>query len=173
MTLIVSANGWEYKGWLTEFYPPDLPADWRLDYYQSHFDAVWVPASTWGVVSLSGLESWSEEVSEHFSFYVEALNASEADWLGRLTGLAGSLGGVVYSCVAIQDFSAVLSSPVEVFHGQGFVFFKVYEDCSVKEVGLFFQRLVDNYPEQTRVIVFMDVSLGKLQQFKRLSELFS
>jgi hypothetical protein len=173
MTLIVSANGWEHKGWQGEFYPSDLPKEWRLDYYQSHFDAVWVSASLWCSLPLSVWESWSEEVSDHFSFYVEALEFPEDGRDEYLIGFSGQLGGVVDQRSKIKEFFDVLNGNVEIFHGNDFILCKVYGDCAVKEVGPFFQWLVKRYPDQTRVVVFMDIEAKILQQFKLLADLFS
>lgn len=41
--IVIGAMGWDCES----FYPEDLPASWRLDYYANHFSAVLVPSSQW------------------------------------------------------------------------------------------------------------------------------
>jgi hypothetical protein len=53
------------------FYPEDLPADWRLDFYANEFAIVVVPGDV--VSSLRGpwLRRWEEELPSEFGFLIE------------------------------------------------------------------------------------------------------
>ncbi len=39
----IGAMGWDCR----DFYPDDLPEEWRLDYYANHFSALLVPSAQW------------------------------------------------------------------------------------------------------------------------------
>ena len=43
--LLLRARDWEHPAWNQEFYPDDLPEDWRLSYYANEFPVVLVPVS--------------------------------------------------------------------------------------------------------------------------------
>ena len=70
MDIEIAAYGWQSSEW-DDFYPEDLPADWRLDYYANEFFAVVVPHGEWFVQEDDELLSWQEQVSDDFRFYWE------------------------------------------------------------------------------------------------------
>lgn len=39
---------WQRDSWLDDYYPDDLPDDWRLAYYANDCDCVLLPAGVWG-----------------------------------------------------------------------------------------------------------------------------
>ncbi|MDH5218225.1 MAG: hypothetical protein OEX19_11040, partial [Gammaproteobacteria bacterium] len=49
---------WECPSLLHEYYPEDLPPDWRLDYYANEFTALAVPADNWRGLSEENLGQW-------------------------------------------------------------------------------------------------------------------
>lgn len=63
--------GWELPGWEREFYPADLPADWRLTFFANEFPAVMVANESWAGVGEALLRAWSDDVPEGFRFYLE------------------------------------------------------------------------------------------------------
>ena len=46
-TLEVGGYGWRRRDWDEDFYPEDLPPDWRLAFYANEFQTVCVPAAYW------------------------------------------------------------------------------------------------------------------------------
>jgi uncharacterized protein YecE (DUF72 family) len=104
MDIDIAAYGWQGREW-EHFYPDDLPADWRLDYYANEFLALLVPHHEWSVQGDNELLAWQQQVSDEFRFYWEVpSDAVEASLrLQRLLiegEFAAHWGGVV-------DFSAV------------------------------------------------------------------
>ena len=68
--LLIGACGWSHAGWNVDFYPQDLPSDWRLGYYANEFPVALVTMDEW---QLSGADPviWCEESEASFRFVLE------------------------------------------------------------------------------------------------------
>lgn len=62
---------WEHGAWIGSFYPEDLPAEWRLTFYNTQFDCVYLPYPRWGHVERQLLAAWAEDTLERFVFLLE------------------------------------------------------------------------------------------------------
>lgn len=69
--VFLGALGWEWPEWAQRFYPEDMPEDWRLTFYNTQFNCVFLPASQWRGVSEGTLEQWAEDTHEQFLFLLE------------------------------------------------------------------------------------------------------
>ncbi len=67
-TIRVGACDWDHAHWQGDFYPDDLPQDWRLSYYANEFSTVLVPEARWRAEGVD-FEQWAEDVHEGFRFY--------------------------------------------------------------------------------------------------------
>lgn len=67
----VGAMNWERPDWRGSFYPEDLPEDWLLSYYNTQFQAVYLPASVWQTASRATWERWLDDTLETFCFVLE------------------------------------------------------------------------------------------------------
>lgn len=85
MEISIAARGWQGAEW-DGYYPDDLPADWRLDYYANEFFAVLVPHAAWRSAHDEALLEWQEQVSDDFRFFYEVDGAGE-DEVARLQQL--------------------------------------------------------------------------------------
>ena len=80
--LLLGARDWEHPSWGVDFYPEDLPADWRLSYYANEFQAVMVPTARWMGSSPEDLRQWQEEVPQGFRFYFEVDDGGQVEaWM--------------------------------------------------------------------------------------------
>jgi Protein of unknown function DUF72 len=70
-TINVGAYGWLHPHWENNFYPEDLPADWRLGYYSNEFNTVLVPAFYWHQQHLADCEALLDDVHPEFRFFIE------------------------------------------------------------------------------------------------------
>ncbi len=84
------ARGWEHAAWSENYYPHDLPQEWRLTYYANEFRGVLVPAGQWRSADEATLLDWIDDVHETFRFYIElaqpvsmSQEQSKAALLGR------------------------------------------------------------------------------------------
>lgn len=116
LNLQIAAVGWEHRSWLSEFYPHDLPAQWRLTYYANEYRTVLVPASAWQAESSPDVAQWYEDVPKGFCFYVcMSVNASEFSDEIRicqsLSALKEKLAGVIL--VSPQNKVLPLSIPIK------------------------------------------------------------
>ncbi len=93
--LLIGARGWDHESWVGEFYPDDLPPDWRLSYYANAFRAVLVPAEHLRQTDPNQLGEWTADVPESFAFYLE-VSGGLMEALGRgpmvLLELAQAIG---------------------------------------------------------------------------------
>ncbi len=67
----LGAMEWRDPAWVGQFYPADMPEEWRLSYYASQFNCVFLKAKDWCDASLSELEQWCDDVHSQFVFLLE------------------------------------------------------------------------------------------------------
>lgn len=69
--VLVGAAGWECPDWRGPLYPDELPDDWMLSYYNTQFQAVYLPAATWEAASETTWRQWLDDTREDFYFVLE------------------------------------------------------------------------------------------------------
>jgi len=86
--LLIGACGWSHSDWCADFYPQDLPVEWRLSYYANEFPVVLVTAAEWNLAEADATH-WCEDTDASFHFVVE-ITANTAEALqGELDRIAG------------------------------------------------------------------------------------
>jgi hypothetical protein len=70
--VLVGAMDWEHPAWRGRFYPDGLPDDWLLSYYNTQFQAVYLPAAVWRAASAATWAQWLNDTQEGFCFVLEA-----------------------------------------------------------------------------------------------------
>jgi Protein of unknown function DUF72 len=104
--LLVAARGWMHPGWRGAFYPPDLPDEWRLDYYANEFRGVLVPFETLRDSSAEDIALWRESVGPGFWFALELrATAGVAALLAKCTPLAGRIAAILLRRAGNASFS--------------------------------------------------------------------
>ena len=66
--LLVGTCGWDHDAWVGEYYPADLPRDWRLSYYCTGLRSVLVPEASWVGVTPADTAVWAEDSYPEFRF---------------------------------------------------------------------------------------------------------
>ncbi len=79
MRLIVGSVGWDHPGWSEQFYPDDLPPEWRLSYYANEFQMVLLPLDCWLTGNQEQLCAWREDVSDRFDFILDITGMATGD----------------------------------------------------------------------------------------------
>ncbi len=69
--LYLGAQGWAHPAWAQDFYPEGLPEDWMLSYYNTQFQAVFLPSEVWQTTPDDDWRNWLNSTQEHFVFIVE------------------------------------------------------------------------------------------------------
>lgn len=69
--VLVGAVDWVHPAWQGRFYPEDLPEDWLLSYYNTQFQAVYLPVSIWGSASSETWAQWLNDTQPGFCFVLE------------------------------------------------------------------------------------------------------
>lgn len=69
---LLGAIGWDRPAWIGAFYPDDLPPEWRLNYYNTAFECVYLPYATWRTTPAETLVVWRQDTLAHFRFLLEA-----------------------------------------------------------------------------------------------------
>ena len=67
----VGAMNWDRLDWRGSFYPEDLPDDWLLSYYNTQFQAVYLPAAVWQAASDVDWAQWLQDTQDGFCFVLE------------------------------------------------------------------------------------------------------
>lgn len=70
--VLVGGVTWTYPEWHGRFYPDDLPDDWVLSYYNTQFQAVFLPGAIWQSVSESLWLEWLNDTQDGFYFVLES-----------------------------------------------------------------------------------------------------
>lgn len=86
----LGAVGWDWPEWSDAFYPSDMPEEWRLTYYNTQFDCVFLAASVWRQADAATYEAWAADTHEHFLFLLE--DARPEDLPAVLAGRALGIG---------------------------------------------------------------------------------
>jgi uncharacterized protein YecE (DUF72 family) len=76
--VFVGAVNWEHPDWRGSLYPEDLPEDWLLSYYNTQFQAVYLPAAVWQAASGATWAQWLDDTQEGFRFVLQAEAAAAA-----------------------------------------------------------------------------------------------
>ena len=72
MQWLVGTSGYSYKEWKGNFYPEKLAAKKMLAFYGEKLPAVEINSTFYRMPKASVLESWCEQVPEHFRFSIKA-----------------------------------------------------------------------------------------------------
>lgn len=91
--LRVGAVGWDHAHWQDNYYPDDLPAEWRLGFYANEFPTVLVPQQQWQE-HWQQLADWAEDVPDEFLFYLQG-NASDVQQAHIQQQLGNRFAGMV------------------------------------------------------------------------------
>jgi hypothetical protein len=67
----IGTIGWLFKSWDRDYYPEDIPQEWKLGYYANDMTAVVVPESFWQQADKEQLEQMAEDVHDDFGFYFQ------------------------------------------------------------------------------------------------------
>ena len=99
------ARGWQFEQWAGEFYPDDLPEDWRFSFYSNDYQVVLVPYEYLTQFSLEEWSEWIEDTSKDFWFYLEISESASWDELAPLFKVfADKLKGII---VVIEHLTAI------------------------------------------------------------------
>lgn len=58
--VLIGVYGWEHRDWCDDFYPEDLPSDWRLDFCANVLRLIVVPTAQLNQAGCEDLLQWSE-----------------------------------------------------------------------------------------------------------------
>jgi uncharacterized protein YecE (DUF72 family) len=69
--IVIGTSSWADRGFVEEWYPPDLPARDRLAWYAERFDAVEVNATFYAVPAERTVARWADGTPDGFTFDVK------------------------------------------------------------------------------------------------------
>lgn len=89
----VGAWGWASARWCREYYPEEMPEEWRAAYYANEFCCAGLPAETW---SAPQLKAWCEDLPATFALWLECgqMQLADSATLPALAALGERLAGV-------------------------------------------------------------------------------
>ena len=110
LEIFVGARGWQYPEWSGEFYPDDLPEDWRFSYYSNEMQAILVPFDYLRHYSKEEWAEWVEDTPSDFAFYVELSGAASWYEVSAILEVIGvQLKGIVIVIDKLPDIEALAS----------------------------------------------------------------
>ncbi len=70
-SLLIGTYGWEHPAWHGNFYPPELPGDWRFCFYSNRLRSVLVSAESWHATDGGQTGLWLTDCDPQFRFVLE------------------------------------------------------------------------------------------------------
>lgn len=68
--LMIGTRGWRHAP-ESDFYPPELPEDWRFCFYSNNLRSVLVPQESWESLQAAEVAQWHEDSDPEFRFVME------------------------------------------------------------------------------------------------------
>lgn len=68
--ILIGTRGWNHASG-GDFYPAELPDDWRFCYYSNNLRSVLVPQETWDSAQRADVAQWQEDSDPAFRFVIE------------------------------------------------------------------------------------------------------
>lgn len=119
-TCYVGAQSWDHEGWAGSFYPDDLPADWRLTYYNNFFTCCYLGYPAWAQQPEPTLVQWLDDTLPRFRFVLETpASLSESDRarlaiLAPRTGLADTPIALQSACLWLPQVPDWRALPAQI-----------------------------------------------------------
>ena len=108
----VGAHGWDHADWVGDFYPDDMPAEWRLSYYSHTFNCCYLDYADWSQQSEATLAQWVDDTLPRFRLVLQApavpLSAQDN---ARLAILAPRLGVLADAASASEHILWLADEP--------------------------------------------------------------
>lgn len=121
----IGTIGWLFDSWDRDYYPEDIPQEWKLGYYANELTAVVVPEALWKQADPEQLEEMAEDVHEEFGFYfqIKAHWPSVQEYERLYSIFADNVFGFLVESASIQKPSNVdgrnFIFPASVYPGAG------------------------------------------------------
>lgn len=119
-SLMLAAVGLEGPGWDNDYYPEDLPEDWRLGYYANEFPGILIPAGVWSDAPDVG--QWLEDVDEAFEFYFLVGDGMSETDRERVVHAGAELGtrlkGLILEADSSEGYSDLLTCLAPLLSGR-------------------------------------------------------
>ena len=130
--LLIGTRGWNHASG-GDFYPAELPDDWRFCYYSNNLRSVLVPQEAWDSVSRVEVAQWLEDSDPAFRFVIE---------------LPATLGSPLTQDKCEQVLAQFLETLEPVAPRMAGLLLRIAADAEVRPDGLesFLNRLTDIAP---------------------------
>lgn len=69
--LLVGTVGWQGDDWEDDYYPEELPEDWRFCFYSNNLRTVLLPEGVWASRTEDEIADWPEDCDPGFRFVIE------------------------------------------------------------------------------------------------------
>lgn len=118
--LLPLRSGWSPSADDGDFYPADLPEEWRLTYFSNEFPAVLLPHDLWRQLGTDAARDWAADTSERFLFFLEdAPGDAGAESRARALSLRQSLGARFGGIIAVEPWPAGIAAGRVLVVGDG------------------------------------------------------
>ncbi|MEZ5537896.1 MAG: hypothetical protein R3F02_20015 [Thiolinea sp.] len=183
--LELGACGIEPADWASEYYPDDLPEDWKFAYYTNKFKQIFLTAEQWQRAELS---EWFAEVGDEFRFYLELTGAqlSSADWestvrliqtancaaVVRDAGVADELHGIVRRADLLIE-NKLLLQPLWQAEQENRQLALVHSVIALNPLQL--RELFETFQQSVQcpeLLVFLDTPYETAQKMRQMCELY-
>ena len=168
--LLLGFSGWPLV-W-PDYFPEDLPEDWRLAYYSNDADALVLSADELHAIDAEDLEEWCDDLPGYFRFYlkVDALADVSAE---HLEVLGEHLGAFLLPESAVNSMNdrswVAMADGTWGVSGQPRMVFLEYEQTDLRSMRELLQKLPK---ELDALILDRDISDPlSLAELKTLTQL--
>jgi len=167
MQIVIGASGWQHDQWQGQFYPDDIPLEWRFSYYANEFDTLLLPFKMWSTCKFEEIESWLVDVPKDFDLFLEVGENPNSDIVKKL------LSHELFAHHQVK-FTSKLTMPVSVncemqqgiiidhkFSGEEVVVLRCFSEDVIKldEIRQIIEKAHDDYSKCDRLYLFFDQAL--------------
>ncbi len=106
MHITIAVCGFQHEVWQKQFFPEDLPEDWRFDYYANEFDSIFLSVREQQSLGEEWLEQAMREAENEFVFVLEVEEP--------YSGLFKSIGNVLSVKFSSKEVEVLSDVAIEV-----------------------------------------------------------
>lgn len=120
---IVTPRSWQDLADADQFYPDDLPDDWRLGYFANTFSAILLPYTLWSGADAATQAQWRDDVTPRFRFVATTGRGADAAESTPMQGLEQTLGPQLRAWLAPNLLPATEAAATPAAQAQGSAWF--------------------------------------------------
>jgi hypothetical protein len=166
-SIYLGASGWSNPAWLNTFYPVDMPEEWRLTFFNTQFNCVFLAHDVWQLATPEQRLQWVADTHEQFVFLLEAdsLLSPPAEMSSKALCIEADDARIVWfsAKTALKDLAQTLSGSAQA-EGRNWV---IDSQLMIPQSTI---QKSDNLLVRPRFLISQDGDFGQIERVTTLLE---